>query len=94
MFFLMLALIEKGDEVIYPDPGFPIYESMIRFVGGIRLFQSLCWRICNLGLSQKMLLSKISSRTKLIIINSPQNPTGGILGEKDLTAVAEYCHSK
>ncbi len=88
MFFLMLALIEKGDEVIYPDPGFPIYESMIRFVGGtpvpIPLLEDL-----QFSFSQKMLLSKISSRTKLIIINSPQNPTGGILGEKDLTAVAD-----
>ena len=78
MFFLMLALVEKGDEVIYPDPGFPIYESMIKFVGGtpvpIPLLEDF-----QFSFNPKVLLSKISSRTKLIIINSPQNPTGGIL---------------
>ena len=88
MCFLMLALIEKGDEVIYPDPGFPIYESMIRFVGGIPVPIPLLEDL-QFSFSQKMLLSKISSRTKLIIINSPQNPTGGIVGEKDLMVVAD-----
>ncbi|MEW5874035.1 MAG: pyridoxal phosphate-dependent aminotransferase [Candidatus Zixiibacteriota bacterium] len=86
MFFLILALIESGDEVIYPNPGFPIYESAIRFFGGrplpIPLRESNDFR-----LDIEELLSLVTDKTKLIIINSPQNPTGGILTAEDLKVV-------
>lgn len=88
MFFLIMALVEEGDEVIYPNPGFPIYESMIRFCGGtpvpLPLLENFEFRF-----DPEQLRSKVSSRTKLIIINSPQNPTGGLLTENDLAIVAD-----
>ena len=88
MFFLILALVEEGDEVIYPNPGFPIYESMIRFCGGtpvpLPLLEDFEFRF-----DPEQLESKVSSKTKLIIINSPQNPTGGLLTENDLATVAD-----
>ena len=87
IFFSILALAEDGDEVIYPNPGFPIYESMINYVGAkavpIRLREELDFR-----LDVDELAGLISDRTKLIIINSPQNPTGGMLEKKDIDAIA------
>ena len=87
IFFAMLALVEEGDEVIYPNPGFPIYESMIEFLGGhlvpIRLREET-----GFGLDVNELADKITARTKLIILNSPQNPTGGILEEQDVRQIA------
>ncbi|GAC1460094.1 MAG: pyridoxal phosphate-dependent aminotransferase [Gemmatimonadaceae bacterium] len=87
MFFVILALIEEGDEVIYPNPGFPIYESMINFVGGVgkpyRLREEMDFRF-----DVSELKSLISDRTKLIIINSPHNPTGGVMTQKDVADVA------
>jgi aspartate/methionine/tyrosine aminotransferase len=86
MFFAIIALVDDGDEVIYPNPGFPIYESAIRFFGGrpvpIPLREENDFR-----LDVDELLSLVTDRTKLIIINSPQNPTGGILTRDDLEAV-------
>lgn len=88
MFFLMLAMVEEGDEVLYPNPGFPIYESMINFAGGtpvpIPLREELNFRF-----DPGEFKAKVTQRTKLIIINSPQNPTGGLLTENDLQAIAE-----
>ena len=88
MFFLILALVEEGDEVIFPDPGFPIYESMIRFCGGtpvpLPLLEEFEFRF-----DPRQLQSKVSSRTKLMIVNSPQNPTGGLLTENDLEIIAD-----
>jgi aspartate/methionine/tyrosine aminotransferase len=88
MFYSILALLEEGDEAIYPNPGFPIYESMINFTGAksvpIPLREELDFR-----LDVEELKSKINSRTKLIIINSPQNPTGGVLEESDIRAIAD-----
>jgi len=88
MFYSILALLEEGDEAIYPDPGFPIYESMINFTGAnpvpIPLREELDFR-----LDVDELKSKITSRTKLIIINSPHNPTGGALERDDICAIAE-----
>ncbi len=88
MFFSILALCEKGDEVIYPNPGFPIYESMIKFVGATpvpaRLLMEKEFRF-DIDEFKK----SVSPRTKMIIINSPQNPTGGVLSREDLEAVAE-----
>src|SRR5213592_3484884 len=87
IFFSILALAEDDDEVIYPNPGFPIYESMINYVGAkavpIRLREEL-----NFRLDIDELARLINSRTKLVILNSPQNPTGGVLEKKDIEAVA------
>ena len=87
IFFSILALAEEGDEIIYPNPGFPIYESMINYVGAkavpIRLREELDFR-----LDVDELASLINDRTKLIILNSPQNPTGGVLTKDDIDAVA------
>jgi aspartate/methionine/tyrosine aminotransferase len=88
IFYTILALAEPGDEVIYPNPGFPIYESMINFVGAtpvpIQLREDLEFR-----LDVNELKSLISDKTKLIILNSPQNPTGGVLGQQDVKDIAE-----
>jgi aspartate/methionine/tyrosine aminotransferase len=88
IFYTILALADEGDEVIYPNPGFPIYESMINFVGAkavpIRLREELDFR-----LDVNELKSLITDRTKLIILNSPQNPTGGVLGKQDVRDIAE-----
>src|SRR2546429_3688365 len=87
IFFTILALVEEGDEVIYPNPGFPIYESMINYVGAkavpIRLREEMDFR-----LDVDELARLINDRTKLIILNSPQNPTGGVLTKIDLDAIA------
>jgi aspartate aminotransferase len=88
IFFSILALADTGDEVIYPNPGFPIYESMIHYVGArpipIRLQEEK-----DFGLDVDELASLITDRTKLIIINSPQNPTGGVLAQHDIRDIAE-----
>ena len=87
IFFSILALAEDGDEIIYPNPGFPIYESMINYVGAkavpIRLREELEFR-----LDVDELASLINDRTKLLILNSPQNPTGGVLTKDDIAAIA------
>ncbi|MFZ1009399.1 MAG: pyridoxal phosphate-dependent aminotransferase [Candidatus Sulfotelmatobacter sp.] len=88
IFFTILALIDEGDEVIYPNPGFPIYESMIQYVGGkavpIRLREDR-----DFSLDVNELAALISDRTKLIILNSPQNPTGGVMPRGDVEQVAK-----
>src|SRR5947199_2394639 len=87
IFFSILALAQEGDEVIYPNPGFPIYESMINYVSAkavpIRLREELDFR-----LDVDELAALINDRTKLIILNSPQNPTGGVLTKEDISAIA------
>jgi aspartate/methionine/tyrosine aminotransferase len=88
IFFSILSLIDEGDEVIYPNPGFPIYESMINYVGG-RAVPIALREDRDFSLDVKELESLISERTKLIIINSPQNPTGGVLGRADIEQIAK-----
>ena len=87
IFFSILALAEDGDEIIYPNPGFPIYESMINYVGAkavpIQLREELDFR-----LDVDELASLINDWTKLVILNSPQNPTGGVLTKDDIAAIA------
>ena len=88
MFFVILALVQRGDEVLYPNPGFPIYESMINFVGakavpyGLREDQ-------NFDVDVEEIIDKITDHTRLLILNSPQNPTGGVISRQGLKAVAD-----
>lgn len=88
IFFTLLALADVGDEVIFPNPGFPIYESMIHYLGAravpIRLQEEK-----DFGLDVDELASLITDRTRLIIINSPQNPTGGVLSKRDIQDIAD-----
>jgi aspartate aminotransferase len=88
IFFAILALIEEGDEVVYPNPGFPIYESMINYVGG-RAVPIHLREERNFSLDVDELASIINDRTKLIILNSPQNPTGGVLERKEIEEIAK-----
>jgi aspartate aminotransferase len=87
IFFTILSLIDEGDEVIYPNPGFPIYESMINYVGG-RAVPIQLREERDFSLDVNELASLINDRTKLIIINSPQNPTGGVLSRRDIEQIA------
>jgi aspartate aminotransferase len=88
IFFTILALIDEGDEVIYPNPGFPIYESMIHYVGG-RAIPIHLREERDFSLDVDELTGLITDRTKLIILNSPQNPTGGVMQRKDVEQVAK-----
>ncbi|OQY94780.1 MAG: aspartate aminotransferase [Chloroflexi bacterium UTCFX4] len=88
MFFVILALVDAGDEVVTPNPAFPIYESMIRFTGGIPRFYRLREEN-NFRFDPDEFRSLVNAKTKLIILNSPQNPTGGVLEESDLAVIAE-----
>jgi aspartate/methionine/tyrosine aminotransferase len=88
MFFTMLALVNEGDEVIYPNPGFPIYESMARYVGGVPVAARL--REANdFRMDVEEVASLITDRTRLLVINTPHNPTGSILTEADIRRLAE-----
>lgn len=93
MFFAIIALVDEGDEVIYPNPGFPIYESMIRFMGGkpvpIPLKEEK-----GFAFDPEDLRKLITDKTKLLIINTPQNPTGGILTQTDIEKIAEIIKDK
>jgi len=88
MFFVILALVDEGDEVLYPNPGFPIYESMIRYIGGIpvpvRLLEEK-----GFTLDVGQLCDRVGPKTRLIILNYPHNPTGGVIPESGLRAIAE-----
>lgn len=88
MFYVILALVDPGDEVLYPNPGFPIYESMIRFIGGVpvpvRLLEEKGY-----ALDVDQLVAKVTAKTKLIILNYPHNPTGGTVPESGLRAIAD-----
>ena len=88
MFFTILALCEEGDEVIYPNPGFPIYESMINFTGATPVPVPLLMEK-DFRFDIEEFRSLASPRTKMIILNSPHNPTGGVLTKEDLEAIAE-----
>lgn len=88
IFFTIMALIDEEDEVIYPNPGFPIYESMINYVGG-RAIAIPLREERDFSVDVKELASLITDRTRLIILNSPHNPTGGTLTRKDTFEIAE-----
>ncbi len=87
IFYAMLALIDHGDEVIYPNPGFPIYESMINYVGGTAVPIPLREER-DFAVDPVELESLITDHTRLIILNSPQNPTGGVLSRRDVEKIA------
>lgn len=93
MFFSIMATVNPGDEVIYPNPGFPIYESVIRFCGGkpvpIPLREENQFR-----LDVNELAKLITPKTKMLIINSPGNPTGGVLTNEDVKAIADLVRGK
>ncbi len=93
MFFAILALLQPGDEAIYPDPGFPIYASMINFVGAkgvpLPLREEREFRF-----DQEEFLRLVTDRTRLIIINSPHNPTGGVLTKEDLALIADVARER
>ncbi len=93
MFFTMLALLEAGDEVIFPDPGFPIYRSMIRFLDATPVSLPLV-ESRGFSIDLDYLKSRITDRTKLLILNSPQNPTGGVIPEDDIRQIAELVRDR
>ncbi|MEM3700591.1 MAG: pyridoxal phosphate-dependent aminotransferase [Candidatus Bathyarchaeia archaeon] len=88
MFFAILACVNSGEEVLYPNPGFPIYESVINFVGAkpvpIPLLEENDFRM-----DHEYVKKKITKKTKMIILNSPENPTGGVLTKEDLKVIAD-----
>ncbi len=88
LFFPTLALVEPGDEVLYPNPGFPTYEAMIRVAGGIPVPVPLLEEN-QFSFDLDVFDKKISDRTKLIVLNSPGNPTGGVIPYEDLKHIAE-----
>jgi aspartate aminotransferase len=87
MFFTILALVDRDDEVLYPNPGFPIYESMINFVGG-RLVPYALREDREFDVDVGEVIDKITERTRLIILNSPHNPTGGVLSRASVASLA------
>src|SRR5438552_346156 len=88
LFFAMLALVEPGDEVIYPNPGFPIYESMIRFLDAKPVPVPLV-EARGFSFDLDVLRDNLSSRTRLLILNSPHNPTGGVIPAEDIEKIAD-----
>jgi aspartate aminotransferase len=88
MFFVILALLEAGDEAIYPNPGFPIYESMINFTGATAV-PSPIREEKDFALDVDELEALITPRTKLLIINSPSNPTSGVLNRQEIERIAQ-----
>jgi aspartate aminotransferase len=93
IFFPMLALLNPGDEVLYPNPGFPIYESMINFLGAKAVPMPLL-EARGFSFDLDLFKSRLNGHTKLIVLNSPQNPTGGVIPEADLAALAELLRDK
>ncbi len=93
IFFPMLALLEPGDEVIYPNPGFPIYESMIRFLGA-RPVPIPLEECRGFSFDLDRFRDSLSEKTRLVILNSPQNPTGGVIPPEDMAAIAEMVRER
>src|SRR5947199_4429187 len=93
IFFPMIALLEPGDEVIYPNPGFPIYESMIRFLGArpvpLPLEESR-----GFSFDLDRFRDSLTDRTKMVVLNSPENPTGGVIPYDDLKAIADLLRDR
>jgi len=88
IFFSILACVEPGDEVMYPNPGFPIYESMVNFVGAKPVPMPLKEEN-DFSIDNDDTVNKITNKTKMIILNSPENPTGGVLAKDNLEVIAD-----
>jgi aspartate aminotransferase len=93
IFFPMMALLEPGDEAIYPDPGFPIYESMIRFLGATPVPMPL-EEDRGFRFDLDRFRDLLTDRTRMVVLNSPQNPTGGVIPKQDLAALAEMLRDR
>ena len=93
IFFPMMALLERGDEVIYPNPGFPIYESMIRFAGATPVPMPL-EESRGFSFDLDLFQSKLTDRTKMVVLNSPQNPTGGVIPPGDVKELANMLRDR
>ncbi|HQL37628.1 MAG TPA: pyridoxal phosphate-dependent aminotransferase, partial [Bacillota bacterium] len=93
MYYTFMALVNAGDEVIYPNPGFSIYESLIHFLQAVPVPVNIKEEN-DFRLDVNELKSKITSRTKLIILNSPANPTGGVLTPEDINSIADAVKGK
>ena len=93
MFFIILALIDEGDEVVMPNPAFPIYESMVDFVGGKPVFVPLRQEQ-GFRFDLDEFKAKLTDRTRLVILNSPANPTGGILTKADIEGLANILRER
>ncbi len=93
MFYTMLMLVNPGDEVIIPDPGFPVYHSCIEFAGGVPVPIPLREED-NFKYDLNRLKDSLTAKTKLIILNSPSNPTGGVFDVEDLKAIAEILRDR
>jgi aspartate/methionine/tyrosine aminotransferase len=93
IFFSILACVEPGDEVMYPNPGFPIYESMINFVGAKPVPMPLKEEN-DFSIDNQDTVDKINKKTKMIILNSPENPTGGVLSKSNLEAIADHVKNR
>ena len=93
MFFTILALVEEGDEVLVPNPSFPIYESMVNFVGGRPIFVPLRQEN-EFRFDLDELRAGLSERTKMVILNSPANPTGGVLTPEDIEGLADILRER
>jgi aspartate/methionine/tyrosine aminotransferase len=91
LLFTLLACIEPGDEVILPDPGYPAYESQVNFIGGVPKLVTL-HEESGFRMDLDQLASLVTPKTRMLIINTPQNPTGGILTEEDVKFVCELAH--
>jgi aspartate aminotransferase len=93
MYFVIMALLEEGDEAVVPDPGFPIYESMVRYQGArvvpIKLQESR-----GFSLDVGELAGKLTDRTKMVILNTPHNPTGGIIPADDIRELARILRDR
>lgn len=93
LFYAILALVEPGDEVLYPNPGFPIYASLIGFIGARSVPYALAEE-SGFDIDGNEILGKINDRTRLIILNSPHNPTGGVISRSKMAALAEALRTK
>jgi aspartate/methionine/tyrosine aminotransferase len=93
MFFSMVALLEPGDEVIYPNPGFPIYESIIKFIGAKPVPMPLV-ESRGFSFDLNVLRDSLSKKTKMVILNSPANPTGGVVPKEDVARIAEMLQDR
>ena len=93
LFFPMMALLDVGDEVIYPNPGFPIYESMIRFLGATPVPMPLV-EARGFSFDLNRFKDSLTDKTKMVILNSPQNPTGGVIPAEDIVAIADMVRDR